>query len=152
VLPPACVEAISGADLLLHAGDVSTREALSEIERIGPPVRAIHGNVDSLELRRALPAELELRLGGATIAVVHDPGPARGRLERLRARFPKADAVIFGHTHLPEHRAVAGFQIFNPGSPTERRRAPHRSMGLAEVREGRIAFRHLPLAPPTSPA
>jgi putative phosphoesterase len=108
-------------------------------------VRAIHGNVDSPELRQSLPAELELQLDGVVLTVVHDPGRAAGRLERLRGRFPNADAVIFGHTHLPEHRQADGFQIFNPGSPTERRRAPHRSMGLAEVREGRIAFRHLPL-------
>jgi len=51
--------------------------------------------------------------------------------------------VIFGHTHLPEHRSAGGFQIFNPGSPTERRRAPRRSMGVAEVRDGRISFRHI---------
>jgi len=53
--------------------------------------------------------------------------------------------VIFGHTHLPEHRSAGGFQIFNPGSPTERRRAPRRSMGIADVRGGRISFRHIPL-------
>ena len=38
-------------------------------------------------------------------------------------RFPEADAVIFGHSHLPLHEAREGFQVFNPGSPTERRRA-----------------------------
>jgi uncharacterized protein len=139
------VDAIAAADLVVHAGDIAAVSALEEIERIGPPVRAIHGNVDSPELRRRLPPELELRIGGATIAVVHDAGRAPGRVERLRARFPAADAVIFCHTHLPEHRRAGGFQIFNPGSPTERRRSPHRSMGLAEVRDGRISFRHVPL-------
>jgi uncharacterized protein len=130
---------------VLHAGDIATPAALEEIERIGPPVRAGHGNVDSPELRRRLPCELKLRLEDMVIAVVHDPGPASGRLERLRRAFPGADAVIFGHTHLPEHRRAGGFQIFTPGSPTERRRAPHRSMGLADVRDGRVAFRHLVL-------
>jgi putative phosphoesterase len=130
---------------VVHAGDVVAPSALEEIERIGPPVRAVHGNVDSPELRRKLPPRLELRLEGVLIGVVHAAGPAAGRLGRLRAAFPGADAVIFGHTHRPEHRVAGGFQIFNPGSPTERRRAPMRSMGLAELRDGRISFRHVPL-------
>jgi predicted phosphodiesterase len=61
----------------------------------------------------------------------------------MRARFPDAHAVLFGHSHLPLHEERDGFQLFNPGSPTERRRAPNRSMGIAEVRHGRIVLRHL---------
>ncbi len=73
--------------------------------------------------------------------MVHDGGPARGRLGRLRRRFPAADAVIFGHSHIPLHeRAQDGFQIFNPGSPTDRRRQPHHTMGLAEVEGGAVRF------------
>jgi predicted phosphodiesterase len=72
---------------------------------------------------------------------VHDAGPAPGRLGRLRARFPDADVVVFGHSHTPLHeRAADGFQIFNPGSPTERRRAPRHTMGVADVREGEVRF------------
>ena len=72
---------------------------------------------------------------------MHDAGPAPGRLARLRSRFPDADAVIFGHSHLPLHeRADDGFQIFNPGSPTERRRAPARTMGLARACAGKLTF------------
>ena len=62
--------------------------------------------------------------------MLHDSGQRAGRLERLRRAFADADAVIFGHSHLPLHeRAPDGFQIFNPGSPTERRRAPRHTMG-----------------------
>ena len=69
--------------------------------------------------------------------MIHDAGPARGRLERLRARFPAAGAVIFGHSHIPLHeRAADGFQIFNPGSPTDRRRAPRHTMGVAARPDG----------------
>ena len=72
--------------------------------------------------------------------MIHDAGPARGRLARLRRAFPEADAVVFGHSHLPLHDAREsgrrGFQIFNPGSPTERRRAPSRTMGVAEIAAG----------------
>jgi len=105
----------------------------------------VHGNVDSPELQRELPGQLSLELEGVTLGLLHDAGPAKGRLERMRARFPDADAVLFGHSHLPLHEALDDFQIFNPGSPTERRRAPNRSMGIGEVRHGRIELRHLVL-------
>jgi uncharacterized protein len=117
---------------------------LADLRRLGP-VAAVHGNVDSADLRRELPESLSLELDGAVLAVIHDAGPAKGRLECLRARFPDADAVVFGHSHLPLHEERDGFQIFNPGSPTERRRAPARSMGEATVEKGRIELRHLAL-------
>jgi uncharacterized protein len=100
-------------------------------------------------LRRRLPETLELELAGVRLAVVHDAGPRRGRAARLKARFPDADCAIFGHTHLPEHSRLGSFHAFNPGSPTERRRAPTRSMGLLEIRGGGPRFRHVPLSPPT---
>jgi putative phosphoesterase len=98
----------------------------------------VHGNVDSADLRRLLPEERVVEAEGARIAMVHDAGPRRGRLERMRRRFgDRADVVIFGHSHLPLHeQALDGFQIFNPGSPTERRRAPAHTMGLIEVGSG----------------
>jgi predicted phosphodiesterase len=96
-------------------------------------------------VRKELPETLSLDLEGVVLGVIHDAGPAKGRLERLRARFPDADAVVFGHSHMPLHEESGGFQIFNPGSPTERRRSPHRSMGEAEASGGRIEFRHLAL-------
>ena len=117
---------------------------LEEIRELGP-VAAVHGNVDSPELRRELPESLSLDLDGMTLAVIHDAGPAKGRMERLRSRFPDADAVIFGHSHMPLHEERDGFQIFNPGSPTERRRAPNRSMGEGIVSGGGIELRHLAL-------
>jgi putative phosphoesterase len=145
-LPDECVRRIAGADLLLHAGDFSTLEVLRELEAIGPPVLGVHGNVDSAELRALLPAERIVEAEGARIAMVHDSGPRAGRLGRLRGRFgAEADAVVFGHSHLPLHeRADDGFQIFNPGSPTERRRAPVHTMGLARIDQGRITFELIP--------
>jgi uncharacterized protein len=108
-------------------------------------VAAVHGNVDSSDLRRELPETISLELEDVVLGVLHDAGPSKGRLERLRARFPEADAVVFGHSHMPLHEERDGFQIFNPGSPTERRRAPHRSMGEATVNGKRIGFHLLPL-------
>jgi putative phosphoesterase len=141
-LPDAFVERIAGADLLLHAGDFMTIHVLRELEAIGPPLLGVHGNVDSAELRRLLPKERVVQAAGARIAMVHDAGPSAGRLERMRRRFgERADAVVFGHSHLPLHeRAPDGFQIFNPGSPTERRRAPGHTMGLGRVTAGGLSF------------
>ncbi|MDP9228498.1 MAG: metallophosphatase family protein [Actinomycetota bacterium] len=143
-LPDRCLELLSGADLIVHAGDFSQASVLEQLRSLGAVV-AVHGNVDSAELREQLPEAVSFEAGGATIGVVHDAGPAKGRMERLRARFPEADAVIFGHSHLPLHESRDGFQIFNPGSPTERRRAPARSMGLARVEGRDISFEHIAL-------
>jgi uncharacterized protein len=152
-LPEACIEQIAAADLLLHAGDFSTLEVLRELEAIGPPVVGVHGNVDSAELRRLLPEERVVEAEGARIAMVHDAGPSGGRLARMKARFgDRADVLVFGHSHMPLHeQADDGFQIFNPGSPTDRRRQPEHTMGEAVVREdGRVELRILPLG--TEPA
>jgi len=139
-LPDACVERIAGADLVLHAGDFTSATTYAEIELIGGPLLAVHGNVDEEELRRRLPAERIVGAGGARIAMTHDAGPAKGRLARMRRRFPDADACVFGHSHIPLHEERDGFQIFNPGSPTERRRSPHHTMGLARIENGGVAF------------
>ena len=137
-LPDACVERIRAADLLLHAGDFSTLEVLRELESIGPPLVGVHGNVDSADIRRLLPEERVVEAEEARIAMVHDAGERSGRLERMRRRFGgRADVVVFGHSHLPLHeQAPDGFQILNPGSPTERRRAPTHTMGLIRVDSG----------------
>ena len=113
---------------------------LEELEAIGPPVAAVHGNVDTEELQRRLPEARIVEAAGAKIAMVHDAGPAAGRLDRMRARFPDADAVVFGHSHIPLHEEHGGFQIFNPGSPTDKRRQVHPTMGLAHVVSGRVRF------------
>ena len=140
-LPPGCVDRLAECEMIIHAGDVMTEEALAEIEAIGPPVAAVLGNVDSFELRGRLPPERVVELaGGARLGIVHDAGPATGRIKRLRLRFPDADAVVFGHSHMPLHEREGAFQIFNPGSPTERRRAPRHSMGLAHVGRAAIEF------------
>jgi putative phosphoesterase len=147
-LPELCVELIAKADAVIHAGDIATAKALREIEAIGPEVHAVHGNVDEPALRRLLPSSRRIELDGRFVGVAHDAGPARGRWARLRARFPETDAVVFGHSHVPQHERRRGFQIFNPGSPTERRRAPRRAMGLLHASPDRLTFEHVWLDSP----
>ncbi|HWA52884.1 MAG TPA: metallophosphoesterase family protein [Solirubrobacterales bacterium] len=142
-LPQRCAELVAGAEALVHAGDFIAATVLEELEALCPVVHAVHGNVDEAVLRGSLPEVLELPLGDRLLAVVHDAGPARGRVQRMRERFPHADAVLFGHSHMPLHESAGDFQIFNPGSPTERRRAPRRSMGMLHVEEHGLRFEHV---------
>jgi hypothetical protein len=147
-LPDGCVQRLRAADLIVHAGDLSTLEVLQELQTYGRVV-AVHGNVDDAAVRAALPTTAVVEAGGARLAVTHDAGASPGRLERMRRRFAGAgvdtgsgvDAVVFGHSHIPLHeRAADGFQIFNPGSPTERRRAPHHTMGICQADGGTLTF------------
>jgi putative phosphoesterase len=133
LLPAACIARLRAAELILHAGDLVQMSVLRELESYGRVV-AVHGNVDDADVRATLPPVTVVEVELARIGLVHDAGPARGRLARMQSRFPGADAVVFGHSHSPLHdRAPNGFQIFNPGSPTERRRAPRHTMGIARV-------------------
>jgi putative phosphoesterase len=134
---------IGEADAVIHAGDFFSLLALEELEFLCPTVHAVYGNVDEPTLRRSLPSVLEVELGGEIVGIIHDAGPAQGRLPRLRRRFPQAAAVVFGHSHLPLHEEEEGFQIFNPGSPTERRRAPRSSMGLLTYGKCGLVFEHV---------
>ena len=139
-LPAACLERLRAADLVIHAGDFSRVEVLEELRALNRVV-AVHGNVDEDRVRAALPESALVNAERCRIAVIHDAGPASGRLDRLRGRFPEADAVIFGHSHIPLHeRARDGFQIFNPGSPTDRRGQPHHTMGICQA-DGELRFR-----------
>jgi uncharacterized protein len=142
-LPERCLELTGEAEAVIHAGDFFGVQVLEELESLCPIVHAVHGNVDEPALQRALPPTLAVELGRELVAIVHDAGPARGRLGRMRRRFPRASAVVFGHSHLPLHEGEDGFQIFNPGSPTERRRAPRPSMGLLTCGRRGLVFEHV---------
>jgi uncharacterized protein len=133
-LPEECIERLRAADLILHAGDVVAHSFLDELRALGPPVEAVCGNMDEPDLKGSLPARRIVEVGGARIGLLHEPGPRTGREARLAARFPGCDAVVYGHTHVPQVTRWDGVWILNPGSPTERRRAPARAM--LEVRAG----------------
>jgi hypothetical protein len=70
--------------------------------------------------------------------MVHIPGPRAGREARLVARFPGCDAIVYGHTHVPQVELHDGVWILNPGSPTERRSAPRHTMLLLRIDRARI--------------
>ena len=136
-LPDACVRVLDAADLILHTGDFTEVAVLAELEAYAP-VRAVHGNMDEWLLRERLPERATVEAEGLRIGLVHDPGPAAGRRARLREWFPGCGLVVYGHTHWPEVVEDEGVWIVNPGSPTERRRAPGHTMAI--VRDGRPAL------------
>ena len=82
------------------------------------------------------PRTPELDLDGLAVAMVHDSGQAQGRAARMRRWFPHADLVVFGHSHIPLDETADGVRIFNPGSPTDRRRQPHGTMGVLTSTRG----------------
>jgi uncharacterized protein len=134
-LSAACLDRLRAADLILHAGDLVAADVLTELEALGPPVQAVHGNMDESALRDRLPGRLVAEVGGLQIGMTHDAGPRAGREERLVQRFPGCAAVVYGHTHRPQVSRVGEIWILNPGSPTERRRAPSRTMLVLEVKD-----------------
>jgi putative phosphoesterase len=146
-LPNACLERLREADLILHAGDLTGEAFLDELSSVGPPVEGVHGNMDDAGVRERLPEARVVEAAGARIGMVHIPGPAAGRAERLAARFPGCDAVVYGHTHVPEVARHGGTWILNPGSPTERRRSPARSMLWVTVTARGLAPELLTFAP-----
>jgi uncharacterized protein len=136
--PPAVAAALRGADTILHAGDVCTAATLDELAAWAP-VHAVLGNNDGPDVAAwGAPETLRLELDGLPVAMIHDSGPATGRPARLRRIFPDAALVVFGHSHIPMDEIHDGQRIFNPGSPTDRRRQPSATMGELVIEDGRL--------------
>jgi hypothetical protein len=136
--PAAVAACLRGADLILHAGDVCTAALLDELAQYAP-VTVVAGNNDGPDVTAWGAAETAaLTLEGLRVAMIHDSGPAAGRLRRMRARFPEAELVVFGHSHIPLDAADGELRIFNPGSPTDRRRQPHGTLGVLRVADGAL--------------
>lgn len=137
LLPEPVLDVLAGVDLIVHAGDVVGPDLLDGLATLAP-THAVLGNNDH-GLTDLLPDRIELVIGGVAVAVVHDSGARTGRPARLRRWFPDADLVVFGHSHDPvDEVGAAGQWLFNPGSPTQRRRQPHPTMGLLLLGGGRI--------------
>ena len=136
-LPRALLTKLDGADLILHAGDVTTPEALESL-RIFAPVHAVLGNND-IALVGELEERVQFNVDGIEVAMVHDSGARAGRDRRMKAWFPTASVVVYGHSHQPDRTLTFGDQLlFNPGSPTTRRMQPKCSYGVIEIDDGVI--------------
>ena len=136
--PPAVAAQLSEADLILHAGDVCVPAVLDELAGFAP-VRVVLGNNDGPDVAAwGAPETAEFDIDGLAVAMIHDSGPRIGRLPRLRRRFPQADLVVFGHSHIPWDESAGGLRILNPGSPTDKRRQPHGTIAVFDITDGRL--------------
>lgn len=129
---------LESADHILHAGDVCDPALLDEMRALAP-VTVVMGNCDAMDVRAwGARDEARLELGGVRIGMLHDSGDKVGRHRRMRERFPEERVVVFGHSHLPWNEDAGGLLLFNPGSPTWKRRAPFPSMGLLWIEGGGV--------------
>jgi putative phosphoesterase len=136
--PPGVAGWLRQADTILHAGDVCTANVLDELAQYAP-VHAVLGNNDGPDVAAwGAPATVQLELAGLRIAMIHDSGPAARRLRRMRAAFPAVELVVFGHSHIPLDESDGHLRIFNPGSPTDRRRQPHGTLGVLDIADGKL--------------
>jgi putative phosphoesterase len=113
-LPVNIRQALAEVDLIVHAGDFTCMAVLEGLRAI-KPVKAVHGNMDSTELKKALPEKEVFEVNGRRIGLVHGYGAPFGITERVRKQFEKVDVIIFGHSHEPCNRYIQGVLLFNPG-------------------------------------
>ena len=136
--PPRVADVLRGADAILHAGDVCVPSVLDELAEFAP-VHVVAGNNDGPDVVAwGAPETLSLDLDGLRVGMIHDSGNKVGRTARMRRRFPDADLVVFGHSHIPLDETGDGVRIFNPGSPTDRRRQPHGTVGVLDIAAGEL--------------
>jgi putative phosphoesterase len=143
-LPDAVWREIDEAELVIHAGDWNGLPLFEEVSARAADLLAVYGNNDGPELRSRLPEIAERTIDGVRVAVVHDSGEAAGREARCDARFPDADLLVFGHSHIPwDTTTPRGLRLLNPGSPTDRRGQPRATMIRAEFEDGAIVATQL---------
>jgi putative phosphoesterase len=130
-LPDRCAEILREAKLVVHTGDLTSLAVLELLAGFAP-VQAVRGNADEPEVRDLLPDRLVVEAEGLRIGVVHSGGARVGREVRLRGWFPDCDVIAFGHSHQPKLVPFEGCWVVNPGSPTDRRRAPAHTMAVIE--------------------
>jgi putative phosphoesterase len=138
-LPHDVWAAVESADVVVHAGDWVDVALLDTLEARSKQLVACYGNNDGPDLRARLPEVAAIELDGVSLRVVHETGQASGRERRCDERFPDADVLVFGHSHIPwDTTTPAGLRLLNPGSPTDRRRQPYCTYMTASVLGGEL--------------
>lgn len=143
-LPPVLIEGLRLADAILHAGDWMTLDVYEELSRIAP-VQGVAGNGDGEEIIRHFGMKRVAVCEGIRIGIVHGhEGTGRTTPERARRAFLEdpPDIVVFGHSHIPLKEQAGSVLLFNPGSPTDKRRQPLYSYGLIHIRDGEFTAEH----------
>ena len=138
-LPDEVWRAVDAADGVVHAGDWVDEATLDALLARSPLLLGCAGNNDGPGLHARLPEVARAELDGVRLAVVHETGQATGRERRMDERFPGLDLLVFGHSHIPwDTTTPAGLRLLNPGSPTDRRRQPHKTYLTVVLDAGRV--------------
>lgn len=131
-LPAAVVELLRGVDMVLHAGDITHPSVIDFLQTIAP-THAVLGNMDDSRLHGSLPLKKVVEAGIFRIGLIHGWGAPDGLEERVEKEFDDVHCIVYGHTHYPACHRRNSVLFFNPGSPTDRRWAPYRSIGILTV-------------------
>lgn len=134
-LPKSFLEAFKKMDIILHSGDIISLSIIETLKKLGPEVKAVWGNMDSPEVKRALQEKEIIQVGKHYIGLTHGSGSPANIIDTVREKFSedKVDCIIFGHSHNPYSASHNGILYFNPGSLTDRFFAPYNSYGVLEV-------------------
>ncbi|OOC62188.1 metallophosphoesterase family protein [Paenibacillus ihbetae] len=143
-LPSRLVEDLKEAQLILHAGDWSSWDVYEQFSRYAP-VEGVAGNTDPEEIISKLGYQKIVEVLGHRIGIVHGHGKGGTTPERALKAFEGSgvDMIVFGHSHIPYMESVRGTLLFNPGSPTDKRRQPQYSHGIIRAAEGRLDAGHV---------
>jgi uncharacterized protein len=144
-LPNVINQALDSTDLIIHLGDWQNIELYHELQQIAP-VEGIAGNVDDQKVIQLLGFKKIISYEGIEIGLTHGHlGKGRSTEDRALRTFESIslDIILFGHSHIPVHKNVNGVVLFNPGSPTDKRRQTHYSFGIIEVCDGKYQINHV---------
>ncbi|MCJ8009330.1 metallophosphoesterase family protein [Lederbergia wuyishanensis] len=142
-LPTRLVDELKNTDLILHAGDWQTLNLHEELMQYAP-VEGVAGNIDSEDLQNFFGKKKIIKIGSYTIGLTHGDGKGKTTEKRALEMFKdeQIDLLIFGHSHIPIMKKVGNVTIFNPGSPTDKRRQKHYSFGVLSITKN-IALDHI---------
>jgi len=135
-IPKEIFHGFTGVDMIIHAGDICEEYVLNELELIAP-VKAVAGNMDSWDLHKRIPRKQILDLVGYKIGIIHGDGDEGNTMQRVFDAFKddKVDCIVFGHSHQAFNSLSGDVLLFNPGSPTNKRRSKYFSYGLLQIGE-----------------
>jgi putative phosphoesterase len=119
-LPKKIIDALSTVDLIIHAGDFTDVQLLKELTQL-KEVKAVHGNMDSGELKAVLPVKEIVETENKRIGITHGSGAPWGIEERVRKMFEsdRIDIIVYGHSHRPQNKVINDILFFNPGNAAD---------------------------------